>query len=184
MNMEIPIPQRVFSARINEFTQAIKMLFDAGHTQSGLIVLYTAIDIFASLRRLETETDTNGHYFKKWVGDYMIAGSQRPFTSEDLWGARCGLLHTHTASSKVSRQGKARQLHYYRADSSISPDQQRAFDSMANTHGKQFVNVNLLYADFIEGLCRFSAEIQCNPELAKRVFHHCATLFGGWSSDE
>jgi hypothetical protein len=182
--MEVPTPQRVFSARVNEFTQAIKMLFDAGHTQPGLIVFYTAIDIFASLRRLKTETDTNGSYFKKWVNDYMIAGSQRPFTSEDLWGARCGLLHTHTASSKVSRQGKARQLHYYRAQGSISPDQQQAFDSMARIHGKQFVDVDLLHADFIEGLRRFSADIQCNPELAKRVFHHSATLFSGWSSDE
>jgi len=182
--METPTPQQVFSARVNEFTQAIKMLVDAGHIQTGLIVLYTAIDIFASLRRLETETDTNGSYFKKWVDDYMIAGWQRPFTSEDLWGARCGLLHTHTASSKVSRQGKARQLHYYRAHGFISPDQQRAFDSMADTHGKQFVDLDLLHADFVEGLRRFSTDTQRNPELAKRVFHHSATLFGSWNSHE
>ncbi|MGA9779255.1 MAG: hypothetical protein ACLPRE_02330 [Limisphaerales bacterium] len=164
--------------------RAIKMLLDAGHIQPALIVLYTAIDIFASLRRLETETDTNGNYFKKWIDDYMIAGLQRPFSSEDLWGARCGLLHTHTASSKASRQSKAQQLHYYRADGIISPDQQRAFDSMARIHGKQFVDVDLLYADFIQGLRRFSADIQGNPKLAKRVFHHSATLFSCWSSDE
>ena len=182
--MEVPTPQRVFSARVNEFIQAIKMLFDAGHIQPALIVLYTAIDIFASLRRLETETDTNGSYFKKWVDDYMITGSQRPFTSEDLWGARCGLLHTHTASSKASRQGKARQLHYYRAHGAISPEQQRAFDAMAKIHGKQFVDVDLLHADFIEGLRRFSSDIQSNPGLAKKVFHHSTTLFSGWSSGE
>jgi hypothetical protein len=182
--MEKPTPQQVFLARINDFTQSIEILLNAGHTQPALILLFTAIDIFASLRRLETETDTNGGYFKKWVEDYMIASSQRPFTSEDLWGARCGLLHTHTAASKVSRQGKARQLHYYRAHDPISLDQQRAFDSIANIYGKQFVDVDLLHADFIEGLRRFSTDIQRNPELAMKVFHHSTTLFSGWFSHE
>jgi hypothetical protein len=182
--MELPSPQQLFSARVNDFTQSIELLLNFGHNQPALILLYTAIDIFASLRRLETEADTNGCYFKKWVEDYMIVGSRRPFTSEDLWGARCGLLHTHTASSKVFRQGKARQLHYYRAHGSISPDQQRRFDAMATTHGKQFVDVNLLYADFIDGLRRFSADIQRDPALEKRVSHHSATLFGGWSFHE
>jgi hypothetical protein len=182
--MEKPTPQQVFLARVNDFTQSIAMLLNAGHTQPAMILLFTAIDIFASLRRLETETDTNGGYFKKWVEDYMIAGSQRPFTSEDLWGARCGLLHTHTAASKVSRQGKARQLHYSRAHGAVSPEQQQLFDSMAKIHGKQFVDADLLHTDFIEGLRRFSVDIQGSPELAKRVFHHSASLFSGWSSNE
>src|SRR5439155_802130 len=67
------------------------------------------------LLRSEREPDTKGEYFKKWVEDYMTADSKVAFTSEELWSARCGLLHTHTASSRLSRQGKARQLHYFRA---------------------------------------------------------------------
>jgi len=180
----MPTPRQVFLERVNDFTQSIEILLNAGHIQPALILLFTAMDIFASLLRLETETDTNGGYFKKWVEDYMVAGSQRPFTSEDLWGARCGLLHTHTAESKVSRQGKARQLHYYRAHGAISPEQQQLFDSMAKTHDKLFVDADLLYAYFIEGIRRFTVDIQADPELTKRVFHHSAKLFSGWSSNE
>src|SRR2546427_307789 len=105
-------PRKVLSARINEFTLCVSLLLDAGHTLPALIVLYTAVDIFGSLLRPETEPETAGKYFKKWVDDYMLGRSQVTFTAQDLWGARCGLLHTHTASSRLSREGTAREVHY------------------------------------------------------------------------
>jgi hypothetical protein len=37
-------------------------------------------------------------------------------TSDDLWGARCGLLHTFTPASDKSRAGIARELKYVRGD--------------------------------------------------------------------
>ena len=113
--MEHPTPQRILASLVNEFATCIPMLLDTGHNSLALVLLYSGIDAFASLARPESELDTNGDYFKKWAEDYMIGPSQLSIGSEDLWGARCGLLHTHAASSKVSPQGKARQLHYYRA---------------------------------------------------------------------
>ena len=37
---------------------------------------------------------------KKWGDDYMINASASKFKSEDLWAARCGLLHQHIPSSE------------------------------------------------------------------------------------
>jgi hypothetical protein len=178
--MEHPTPKQILSARVNEFTIAIKLLLDSAHTLPALVMLYAAIDILGSLLRRESESDTKGEYFKKWVDDYMIARSQVVFTSEDLWAARCGLLHTHTASSKLSRQGKARQLHYYRAQgASIPPAMQHALRE-ASALGKLFVDVDGLCTIFAEGTQRFLTAVQSDTALEKRALHHSAQLFGGW----
>ena len=98
---------------MNEFTISIKLLLDKDHTLPALVMLYAAMDIFGSLSRPESEADTKGGYFKNWVNEYLLAKPAK-LMAEDLWAARCALLHTHTASSKLSRDGVARQLHYFR----------------------------------------------------------------------
>src|SRR5882724_7989430 len=167
--MEQPTPQRVLSARINEFTLCTASLLEAGHTLPALIVLYTAVDIFGSLLRPQTEPDTAGKYFKKWGEDYMLGGSQVPFTADDLWGARCGLLHTHTASSRLSREGTARQLHYYRGSPPAGMEQ--ALKAMEQK-GKLFVEVGELNRAFTDAAHRFQQEVAHNPHLAKGVLQH------------
>jgi hypothetical protein len=179
--MEHPTPNQVLSARVNEFTTAIKLLLDAGHTLPALIMLYAAIDILGSLLRLEWEPDTKGEYFKKWVDDYMIADSRIAFTSEELWSARCGLLHTHTASSKLSRQGKARQLHYFQAHGAPLPPAMQHAMKDALAHGKLFVDVDALCTVFTNGAQLFLAALQSDAALENRVLHHSTHLFGVWT---
>jgi hypothetical protein len=179
--MEDPTRKQVLSARVNEFTTAVKLLLDSAHTLPALMMLYAAIDILGSLLRPESEPDTKGEYFKKWVNDYMIAPSHVAFTSEEVWSARCGLLHTHTASSKLSRQGKARQLHYFRAHGASLPPELRHAMKEALAQGKLFVDVDALYTVFTDGTQRFLAAVQSDAALENRVLHHSTRLFGRWS---
>ncbi len=113
----------------------------------------------------------------------MIGPSQLSMASEDLWGARCGLLHTHGASSTVSRQGKARQLPYYRAPAPTQEMQQELESKLKSIRamGKFPVDVDVLYAAFDQGVSRFLANIQRDSELEKRVLHHGSSLFGSWT---
>lgn len=178
--MEHPTPQQVFLERVNEFTISIKLLLDAKHTLPALVMLYAAIDILGSLLRPESEPDTKGEYFKKWADDYMIGHSQVAFTSEELWGARCGLLHTHTAASNLSRQGKARQLHYFRACGAPLPPVTQHATNAALAQGKLFVDVDALYDAFEQGTRQFLAVIQRDATLEKRVLHHSSHIFGAW----
>ncbi len=178
--MEPPTPHQVLSERVNEFTISMKLLLDARHTLPALIMLFATIDILGALLRPESETDTKGEHFKNWVEDYMIGYSQVAFTSEELWSARCGLLHTHTASSRLSRQGKARQLHYYRARGEPLPPGLKHALKSALAQDRLFVDVDALYGVFEDGTRRFLAAIHCDPLLEKRVLHHSASLFGNW----
>ena len=183
--MKRPTPRQVLAARINEFTICIRMLLDTKHTLPALVLLYSAIDVFASLLRPETEPDTSGVRFKKWAEGYMIGSSQLTMGAEDLWGGRCGLLHTHTPSSRVSRQGRAHELHYYRAHA-LTPEMQRALDSALQSvraSGKLPVDVDVLYAAFEDGVRRFLAAIERDQKLEKRALHHSSKLFGSWTYD-
>lgn len=191
--MEHPTPQQLLLACLNEFTISIKLLLNAPRilpenirlsSLPALVMLYAAIDILGSMLRPESEPDTKAEYFKKWVDDYMIGHSQVAFTSDDLWGARCGLLHTHTASSKLARAGKVRQLHYFRAcGASVPPAMQGAMIAMG-AQGKLFVDVDALCDVFEEGTRRFLAAIQRDATLEKRVRHHSSHLFGVWRNFE
>jgi hypothetical protein len=178
--MKRPTPQEAIGARCNEFTICIKMLLDTKHTLPALVLLYSAIDVFASLTRPESEPDTNGGHFKKWTNDYLIGPSRLKVTSEDLWGARCGLLHTHSPSSRDSRQGKAHELAYYRTHAP-TPDLQRMMETtlkVLQTKGKLPLDVDTLSAAFENGVRLFLSDIQRDPELEKRALHHCSKVFG------
>jgi hypothetical protein len=178
--MQHPTPNQAIVARFNDFTICIKMLLDARHTLPALVLLYSAIDVFASLQRPETQADTDGSHFKKWAEDYMIKALLPTVASEDLWSARCGLLHTHSPSSQDSRRGKARELFYYRAHAP-TPDMQRALESalqLAQRKGKVPLDTELLYSAFEDGLRRFLADVQRNPELEKLAVYHSSMLFG------
>ncbi len=77
-------------------------LFASKRTLPGFILLYTSIDILASLTRPETSEATSGGFFKDWVANYMLP-QLGVVSADDLWGARCGWLHTLMAESDMSR---------------------------------------------------------------------------------
>jgi hypothetical protein len=73
-----------------------------------LILLYSAIDIVSSLEPRKASRSA----FMAWSDKYLLQGASLPCTASDLYGARCGILHTLSAESKMSRKGSARQIFY------------------------------------------------------------------------
>lgn len=78
----------------------------------ALILIYGTIDILASLDRDESHHDVERSDFKKWVDEYLLPGAQLPCTANDLYAARCGLLHTYSPESSMSRKGEAVPIFY------------------------------------------------------------------------
>jgi hypothetical protein len=102
---------------LQPYFQAIRQLKDSiedcvskGRVLSCLTLLYSAIDIFASLERQPNE-GTRGS-FVRWVDTYMLPNSALQFSSIDLYAARCGIVHAFSAESDLSRSGKARKIVY------------------------------------------------------------------------
>jgi hypothetical protein len=139
----------------------------------AFILLYSSIDILASLTRPITPEDTSGPIFKSWVKKYMIGSGSLAWNEEDIWGARCGLLHTYTIQSRSSRGGTARELHYI-SDREFAKFVQQQVDP--KVQDKVIVCLPDLIMAFIEGVERFTMHVKNDSALQATVFHHAAKL--------
>jgi len=139
----------------------------------AFILLYSAIDILASLTRPISQDDTSGPVFKSWVKKYMIANGSFTWNEEDIWGARCGLLHTYTVQSRSSRGGISRELHYI-SNRKFARFAQKEIDPMAQL--KVMVCLPDLIMAFNDGVGRFTMDVKNDSALQATVFHHAASL--------
>lgn len=139
----------------------------------AFILFYSSIDIFASLTRPITQEDTSGPIFKAWVQKYMIADTTPRWNADDIWGARCGLLHTFTIQSRSSRQGTARELQYI-GDRGFCDHVQQELDPQAQK--QVFVCLPDLIVSFLDGIMRFTKEVKEDTQLQAVVFHHADRL--------
>ena len=96
--------------------KAIGTLWDAELPEAALTIIYSGIDSFGLLAAPPGVLDASGETFKQWCEKYILTRLQSvdgaPITSEDLWAARCGILHTATPLSRLEREGIARQIFY------------------------------------------------------------------------
>ena len=154
---------------------ALKTLYQGGYILPFLMVLYATIDILGFVTA-ENETESPGVRFRKFVSKYI-----RPYlediNADDLWGARCALLHTGTPKSTLSQRGEARQVLYSwgTADNSLNI---RVIEQSSTPHRYVAVTVEHLYESMIDGLEDLARELNENSTLnqccIERVDHFYA----------
>ena len=100
-----------------EAFEAIDLLVERQYVQSGLVVLYSTIDAAAWLG-VTGDGDVTRTDFVSWVEAYLLPGTSLRCTGLELYAARCGVLHSLTAFSRLSREGKVRTIGYARGTAS------------------------------------------------------------------
>jgi len=73
-----------------------------------LMLIYSGIDVIASLETGKASRSV----FIRWVNKYLLKAASLSCTALDLYGARCGILHTFSAKSDMSAKGQAREIVY------------------------------------------------------------------------
>jgi hypothetical protein len=101
-----------FKNSANMFFGAIELCFSNEFITPSLVLIYSTIDIMAWLDRDKNHTDVQESDFKKWVETYLLPNLKTSCTSTDIYGARCSLLHSGSAESRKSREGKASEIYY------------------------------------------------------------------------
>jgi hypothetical protein len=89
--------------------EAVVCLLKNDFTLPALMLVFTTIDQMAWVA-LPGDEDVKGKDFMAWVTTYMLGRDNaglEAVTAGDLWGARCGLLHTSTAESSSLKKGTA-----------------------------------------------------------------------------
>jgi hypothetical protein len=90
----------------------IQFNLDNERFRAVLILTYSAMDTMAFLGIPARQTEVGRKDFIGWASRYIRFPGADQLTGEDLYGARCGLLHTYGSDSKLSRAGQCRRLIY------------------------------------------------------------------------
>jgi hypothetical protein len=91
---------------------AIELCFNNQFRTPSLMLLYATIDIMAWLNRDRNHENVKRDDFIKWTETYLLPNSQLQCTAIDLYAARCSLIHSYSAESGLSREGRASEIFY------------------------------------------------------------------------
>lgn len=90
---------------LGDVVAAIADSLGADRWEPALILTFVTIDSMAWLDRAAGE-DVTKPDFISWVDRYLLPDNNLPCTGEELYSARCGMLHSLTADSRLQRQNR------------------------------------------------------------------------------
>jgi hypothetical protein len=106
-------PSDALRGNVTALLEAIDLMVEQQRILAALTLIYAGIDAIASLERRESER-TGRAAFLRWAGAFLLRDGRLPCTALELYGARCGILHTFSADSDLSRSGEVRRVIYAR----------------------------------------------------------------------
>lgn len=165
-----PTLDRVFQ----QIRESADMLLANELSLPTLILIYSIIDTLGWVNRPAAKDSSDRHDFMAWVNDFLLPASGISATAEDLYAARCGVVHSHSFESTMSRMGKARRIlySYGRAD-------HRILEQLAANHAATDValKIETLIAALDAGFAKFKAALATNPAHAQLVDERAAKKF-------
>ena len=140
----------------------------------ALILIYSAIDTVGWLDSCDEFSSTTS--FVNWVDAYLLKAKALRCTSLELYAARCGLLHTFTADSKLSSQRMARRIVYAWGRASTG-DLQRTIDVISKSQEYVAVHANDLHEAWRLGVGQFVEDLEKDLSRKTRVYRKANRFF-------
>jgi len=150
--------------------RGIQVCLDHECLVSAVSLLFGAIDALSALTRPIGNPDTDREVFKTWVEDYLLPGSALRCSATDLYAARCGVVHTYSADSRLGREGAARPL-VYQWRRGPAADEAAPLPA-----GTIVVEVEALHDAFRGAIEKFLISSETDAHVHERVQHHLPSL--------
>jgi hypothetical protein len=163
-----------FDKNIGDLVRAIDLCFRNQHLLPGLALLYSLIDIMAWLSRPRGHDDVHARDFIGWVNKYLLPIPDLSCTADDLYGARCSIIHSYTAESKRSREGFARRICYTMGDRDLK-QLQSDLDSVE--YDAIVIHTDSLFNAVLKSIDVFKSDLACDDEQANMVFERSEAKF-------
>ena len=87
------------SNRMNSILWTIDKCIKSRQPYPALVLIYSSIDILGSLQNQDGFATRIS--FKSWVSNYLFKERTFSFNEDDLYGARCGIVHTMRYDSQL-----------------------------------------------------------------------------------
>jgi hypothetical protein len=143
--------------------QGIEITIEKECFGSAVILVLSAIDAMAYLAMPDDHEDVTRKDFIQWAEKYIRFPSGE-LPGADLYGARCAMLHTYGAHSKMSREGECRAILWM---SHSEPP----IRTHVNTPGYVMVSIPTLQNSLFDGINRFLIDVfrEPNSDRAKLI---------------
>jgi len=129
---------------------------------SCLCLLYCGIDVVASLETGKSTKST----FVRWVEENMLKARPMACTALELYAARCGILHTFTPDSDLSRKQRVRKI-IYAWGSARAEDLAKTTKALGRA--EVAIHVRELIDSFRAGLVSYFEDIMQSPDRLRRI---------------
>jgi len=163
-------------AQAQHLLSSIELCFKNQFIAPSLMLTYATIDIMAWLDRDESHQDVQRSDFIKWVETYLLPNSQLPCTAIDLYAARCSLIHSYSAESRLSREGNASEI-FYAWGTADEQDLQKLINLEGSRDAKA-VQVEKLLAALKQGVKQFITKVRHSQMVMDRAEKFFANMPG------
>lgn len=150
---------------------AIEICIQDKRNLPALMLIYGGIDIVASLEQGKSTRSS----FIEWVDEYLLKAHPFSCTSLDLYAARCGILHTLTAESDLSRKGRARQI-VYAWGTGKAEDLQEASNRLGG-YDHVAIHISELHQAFRDAVAAFIEDLNQDPARMEKAEEHAGLWF-------
>jgi hypothetical protein len=147
----------------------------------ALILIYAGIDTAGWLASAKPSVEVRCR-FCRWVERWLLPAKPLGCTALDLYGARCGILHTFTSDSDLSRQGKARRICYAFGSSTVE-GLERKLASLGRTDCIA-MHLDHLFEGFRLGLANYLEYALSDPAESARVATKAERYFKAITENE
>lgn len=136
----------------------IDLLLEKNHYRSALVLLYSGIDTMAFINLPPEKEAVTRMDYVAWVDQYIKFPCAEQVKGIELYAARCGVLHTFTPDSELSRKNKVRRIIYVSAHTpEVSYNPSVAEDVV-------LLSVYGFFTAFIDGVQQFLGDLQKDKE--------------------
>ncbi len=158
----------------NGIKEPIRLLVEHNHFTAAMKLVYSGIDTMAFLGLPPGRVEVESADFAAWCNDYIkLAGAEQP-SGEEQYGARCGLLHSHSGLSRRSRKGTVRVLQF--ADDMDPPVRfAPSIDPLL-----VIVSTRAMAEAFFAGVDRFLIAVFSDPERSRSANERLDNMFHQW----
>jgi hypothetical protein len=123
-----------------------------------------------------SKTRATRNDFIEWVDTYLLPNSELKCTAIDLYAARCGVVHSYSASSDLSESGRARTINYAYGNKTQEELQIR-LDKSSSARTTVAVHVDKLFQALRAGVERFKNALEKDPSKASVVARRAEETF-------
>lgn len=160
---------------LDNIIKSIELCLNAKLQISSLVLLYSGIDIVAWLNRPVSKERATKKDFIRWVDDYLLPSTNIKCEAIDLYAARCAIVHSYSFSSKLSKEGEAKEIYYSWGKANIKSLQndidRRSKKSAIAIHINDFLEA------FKEGIEKFKLSIKSDKEKGKIICDRAGKYF-------